>query len=76
MIEQGLLNIDVPFTENNVKEIFGYMAMKILFPDKFKEGSHHPKLTTIETQLLFDTLNMNFGQKYGVSIPFPTREDK
>jgi len=80
MIKMGLLNMEIPFTEENVKQIFGYLAIKILFPEKFPETENekkpkHPRLTTTETQLLFETLNSNFANKFGVSIPFPEKED-
>ncbi len=77
-IEMGLLSIDIPFTEENVKQIFGYLAIKYLFPEKFDdEGkTKHPRLTTTQTQLLFDTLNANFAAKFGISIAFPEKPDE
>lgn len=76
-IEEGLLTIDVPFTEENVKQIFGYLALQCLYPEKFEDpkAPKHPKLSTTEIQLLFDTLNANFANKFGVSIDFPHNED-
>lgn len=81
MIEQNLLHVDVPFTEENVKQIFGYLAIETLFPEKFPETddekkTKHPRLSTTETQLLFETLNANFANKFGVSIPFPEKKDE
>ena len=72
-VERKLLKIDIPFTENNVKEIFGYAVLKSLFPDKFEDDSKpkHPRLSTTETQLAFETLNNAMGVKFGVSIDFP-----
>ena len=77
-IEQGLLTVDVPFTEENVKQIFGYLAIGYLYPEKFEDPDKpkHPRLSTTETQLLFDTLNINFANKFGVSIDFPHDESK
>ena len=74
-IEQGLLTMDIPFTEQNTKQIFGYLAIEHLFPDKFDPaGPKHPKLSTTQEQLLFETLNANFASKFGISIPFPCKE--
>ena len=77
-IERKLLKIDIPFTEGNVKEIFGYAVLKSLFPDKFEDDHKpkHPRLSTTETQLAFEVLNNAMAHKFGVSIPFPAKEDK
>ena len=76
-IDMGLLSVDIPFTEENVKQIFGYLAIKHLYPDKFEDGEKpkHPRLSTTQTQLLFDTLNANFAAKFGISIPFPAKDE-
>ena len=76
-VKQGLLVIDIPFTEGNVKEIFAYPTIKTLYPEKFEDDSKkkHPRLKTTETNLLFDVMNANFALKFGVSIDFP-HEDK
>ncbi len=76
-IEQKLFRLDVPFTENNVKEMFGYAVIEALYPDKFTgSGPKHPRLSTTETQLLFESINAALAQRFGVSIPFPCKEQE
>ena len=73
-IEEGLIgSIGVPFTEQNVKQIFGYTILRALYPEKFEEpdAPKHPRLSTKETQEVFEVLNRAMATKFGVSMDFP-----
>ena len=69
------IRIPIPFTEENVKQIFGYAVLESLFPEKFEDPKKpkHPRLTTTETLLAFETLNNAMSVVFGVSMPFPEK---
>ena len=76
-IEEGLIgSVGVPFTEQNVKQIFGYTIIQALWPDKFDDPNapKHPRLTSTETQQVFEVLNQVMANKFGVSMDFPSSE--
>lgn len=78
-IEEGLIgSMGIPFTEQNIKHIFGHTIIKALYPEKFEDPNapKHPRLTTVETQAVFEVLNNVMGTKFGVSMDFPHREEK
>jgi len=61
-------SFDIPVTPEMLKDI----AQNVSF-DMFKER-HTSKLTTIQMQKLYETLNQAFGQSVGVSLPWPSSE--
>ena len=76
--DEGLIgNVPIPFTEQNVKVMFGYNVLEALFPEKFENPNapKHPRLNSAETQLAFETLNAAMGKLFGVSMDFPHKED-
>ena len=78
-VKQGKLgNIPIPFTEENVKQIFGHTLIRHLFPIKFPEdykGPLHPNLNTVEEGILFEGLNATMIKLYGISMPHPHKEE-
>ena len=68
-IDMGAIRISVGFTEHNVKEIFGKAVIESLFPDK----DSHTRLSTTQTQLVYETLNLAIAERFHVSIPFPEK---
>lgn len=77
-IETGAVRIPIGFTEENVKHIFGYAVLESLFPEKFEDPKKpkHPRLTTTETQLVYETLNNALAVRFGISIPWPEKPDE
>jgi len=61
-------SFDLPVTMEMLKGISQKVAM-----DMFGK-SHTAKLTTVEMQNLYETLNLAFGQSVGVSLPWPSQE--
>ena len=61
-------SFDIPVTMEMLKDI----AQNVSF-DMFKQ-KHTSKLSTVEMQKLYETLNAAFGQSVGVSMPWPSKE--
>ena len=68
-IDMGAIRISIGFTEQNVKEIFGKAVIESLFPEK----DSHTKLSTTQTQLVYETLNLAIGERFGIHVPFPEK---
>ena len=66
-VKQDKIKLPVPFTEQNVKDLFGRVYLHALYPDK----TSFTELTTVETQLVFDAINAGLAKVFGVSIEFP-----
>lgn len=77
-VDAGLIGtIPIPFTEQNIKHIFGHTIIRALWPEKFEDpdAPKHPKLTTKETQQVFEVLNQVMATKFAVSMDFPHKEE-
>ena len=61
-------SFDIPVTMEMLKDI----SQNVSF-DMFKQR-HTSKLTTVEMQKLYETLNSAFGQSVGVSLPWPNND--
>ena len=74
-IDLGAIRISIGFTEESVKEIFGKAVIQSLFPEKFADPckSMHPRLTTVQTQLTYETLNAALAERFGISIGWPEK---
>ena len=68
-IDMVAIRISVGFTEENVKSIFGKAVIESLFPDK----DSHTRLSTTQTQMVYETLNLAIAERFGISIPFPEK---
>ena len=62
-------NIEVPFTKDNLYEIYWQTLRKNMFPIKTKQ------LNTKEFSSLVDMVQMMFAKIFGISIPFPNWKD-
>ena len=62
-------NIEVPFTKDNLYEIYWQTLRKNMFPNKTKQ------LNTKEFSSLVDMVQMMFSKVFGIGIAFPNWED-
>ena len=62
-------NMEVPFTKDNLYEIYWHTLRKYMFPNKTKQ------LNTKEFSDLVDMVLMMFAKVFGISIAFPNWED-
>ena len=63
--------IDSPWNENLIKDLFARPLMKAIAPDKTTM-----RLNTIEAQELYEVINRFTAENFGISMPFPIKEDK
>jgi hypothetical protein len=68
-IATGAISLSIPFTESNVKEIFGRAVIRSLYPEK----DSHTRLSTTETQMVYEVLNAAIAERFGFSVPWPDR---
>lgn len=68
-IDMKAIRIPIGFTEENVKEIFGRAVIESLFPEK----DSHTRLSTTQTQLVYETLNLAIAERFGIHVPFPEK---
>ncbi len=62
-------NIEVPFTKDNIYEIYWQTLRKNMFPNKTKQ------LNTKEFSELVEMVQMMFAKIFSISIPFPNWKD-
>ena len=62
--------IDAQWNEDLVKDLLARPLMKVISP-----GSTM-RMNTIQTQELYETMNRFTGENFGISMPFPEKEEK
>ena len=66
-----VLRLDVPWTKDNVKEFLFRPVMKAMYPDKTSTA----QLTKQEWSAVVEALNLALGERVGVHVEYPRRED-
>ena len=75
-LDAGKINLELGWTEANLKEIFREI-MKYRYPDKQWKNPDRPSTTELETVELsecWEVLNRAMGEKFGVTLPFPCQD--
>lgn len=65
------ITVPVSFTSETVKEYMFKPIMRALYPEKVSTT----ELSTTEIQEVYENLNRLTGEKFGVSMPWPSNED-
>lgn len=68
---QTVITVPVSFTDKTVKKYMIKPIMKALYPDY----ESTTELSTTEIQEVYENLNRLTGEKFGVSIPWPSNEN-
>lgn len=61
--------VEIPWTTTSAKEFLWRPIQEIMTGEKSTT-----KPSTIEYPKIYDTLNRHLGQKFGVSVPWPSKE--
>ena len=75
-IEMGLLHLEMPWTEDNIKRIFRAIMLH-RYPDKKWKNPEKPSTTELNTKELsecWEILNKAMGERFSVTLPFPSQE--
>jgi len=64
--------VEIPWTQDNVKEFMFKPIMSAMFPDIESTTD----LDTVQIQHVYETLNRHTAQKLGVSVPWPSLEEQ
>ena len=73
-IELGLLKMDVEWDEGHIKQVYREI-MKAMYPDKEWKNPDKPstkELSGKEKAECWEVLNRGMGEKFGVTLPFPS----
>ena len=62
--------VDIPWTGENVKRFLWLPVMKTMFTKE-----HTAELTTIEIDRIFDVITRHLGERFSISIPFPSIDE-
>lgn len=62
--------IDVPWSKDTVKSLLWKPIL-----DVYSSKKSTTKMTTKETQEIFEILNRHLGEKFGVHVPWPSQEE-
>ena len=65
----AVIKVPISFTAENVKEYMCKPVMRVLYP----EIESTTELDTQQLQFLYENMNNLTGQKFGVSLDWPTR---
>ena len=63
--------IDALWNDDLVKDLLARPLMNVIAP-----GKKTMRMNTIQTQELYETLNRFTAENFGISMPFPEKEDK
>ena len=66
-----VLRLPVPWTKENVKNFLCRPTMEAMYPDK----TSTTQLTQAEWSHVVDALNLALGERVGVYVEYPSRED-
>jgi hypothetical protein len=70
---QAIVQVPIEWTDTSVKELMAKPFMKILkFPINGGIKTSTKQLSTVEGQLLYESMNAATAERHGVSIPFPS----
>ena len=75
-LDAGKINLEIGWTEDNIKAIFKAVMVHQL-PNKQWRDPDNPSTTeleTVELQQCWEVLNRAMGDKFGVTLPFPSVE--
>ena len=67
---QTVISLPISLTPEIVKECIFKVIMKALYPDK----TSTTELSTTEIQDVYENMNNATGQKFGISMDFPSEE--
>ena len=67
-----VLRLDVPWTKSSVKEFLFRPVMQAMYPEKTSTA----QLTKAEWSAVVEALNLALGERVGVHVDYPTREQE
>ena len=72
---QTVVKLPISMTGSNVKENIAVKFIEALYPEKMREdGTYHTSdLDTKQLSYLYENMNVAMGEKFGVSLDWPTR---